>query len=402
MTTDAVEEFESYPFITRDDLTVDDFYREMQQKGPIKVKLPFGEPIWLVTRYNDAKLVYGDRRFGKELGHGRDVPSMHGHAHDPNRLSDMDGPRHTRIRRLALGTFTPAKVRSMTPWIEGMADDLLDQMVATGQPADLIEGYAWPLPLKVLTGILGVIGDGVQSYRHLVDDLTGPASTPERRAAAWVLLNDSIRGLIEVRRTTETDDLLSAFVHARDDEGRLTEDELVNLALTMLLGGFETTAAQIGSSVFVLLSDRRLWQELVDTPELLPNAIEELWRWIPSFRFGTPMIRWAIEDVELSGGVVVKAGDPVLVEHQVANRDEVVFEDGSTIDFHRVQSVPHLSFAWGAHRCLGAHLAQLEIQTSLAKLLQRFPDLRLAVPADEVPWSPKSFLRSPASLPLMW
>jgi len=258
------------------------------------------------------------------------------------------------------------------------------------------------LPLKVITGILGVPETDIPTFRVWVDDLTGPTSTMERRGECWLLLVEYLVGLVAERRERPTDDLLNDLVHARDDDDRLSEDELINLCMTLLLGGFETTAAQIGSSVFTLMKQRELWQELLDTPELLPNALEELWRWIPSFRFGSPMIRFASEDVELSGGVTVPAGDPLLVEHQVANRDESVFPHADTIDFRRVDPAPHLSFAWGAHRCLGAHLAHLEVETAIRHLLERFPNLHLAIPADDVAWSERSFLRSPASLPLEW
>ncbi len=192
------------------------------------------------------------------------------------------------------------------------------------------------------------------------------------------------------------------MVNARDEEGQLTENELVNIALTLFLGGFETTAAQIGSTTFVLMSRRELWEELRAEPDRLSPALEELWRWIPSFRFGSPMIRWASEEVELPSGFVVPAGDPVLGEHQVANRDETVFERGWEIDFDREEPQPHLALGWGAHRCLGAHLAHLEIEAVVDRLLARMPNLELTIAPGDVPWSPQSFLRSPASLPLTW
>jgi len=155
------------------------------------------------------------------------------------------------------------------------------------------------------------------------------------------------------------------LVEARDNEDRLSEDELVSLTMTLFLGGFETTAAQLGSTVWTLMAHRNLWQELLDDLEVMPAAIEELWRWIPSFRHGSPMIRWANEDVELSGGVIIPKGDPLLPEHQVANRDEAVFAHAWELDFHRVNPQTHLSLAWGSHRCMGAHLANLEVELTL-------------------------------------
>jgi cytochrome P450 len=172
--------------------------------------------------------------------------------------------------------------------------------------------------------------------------------------------------------------------------------------MTLFLGGFETTAAQLGSTVWTLMAHRDRWQELLDDPDVLPAALEELWRWIPSFRHGQPMIRWANDDVELSGGVVIPAGDPVLPEHQIANRDESVFPHATELDFHRELPEPHLSLGWGAHRCMGAHLANLEVEVTLRTLMARFPKLDLVVAPEDVKWSRATFLRSAAELPLTW
>jgi cytochrome P450 len=215
-------------------------------------------------------------------------------------------------------------------------------------------------------------------------------------------MTDYVAGLIAERREHETDDLLSVLVHARDDDDQLTEPELINLSLTLFLGGFETTAAQLGSTVYTLLLQRHLWQELLDDRSLLPAALEELWRFIPSFRFGTTMVRFANEDVELSGGVMIPKGDAVVAEHNVANRDESVFPNAWEISFHREDPEPHLALAWGVHRCLGAHVAHLEVEVMLERLLDRFPNLTLAIPPEDVKWSETSFLRSPAELPLTW
>jgi cytochrome P450 len=290
----------------------------------------------------------------------------------------------------------------MTGWIEGMTSELLDNLVAVGQGADYMSVFAWRLPLQVITGILGAPDEDIPTFRLWVDEMTGVDSTIEQRAEAYHQLTSYIRKLIAERRERSTDDLLCLLVQARDDEDRLSEDELVNLTMSVFLGGFETTAAQLGSTVWTLLTHRHLWQELLDDPDLLPAAIEELWRWIPSFRHGSPMIRWANEDVELSGGVVIPAGDPVLPEHQVANRDESVFEYGWELDFHRVDPASHLSLSWGSHRCMGAHLANLEVELALTALLQRFPSLELAVAPEAVTWSPSTFLRSAIELPLTW
>jgi cytochrome P450 len=399
--TEAIVE---YPLVRHDDLSMDPMYRELQQRGPFKAQLAFGEPIWVATRYEDVKAIYGDRRFGKALGLGRDRPRMHSMhmPDDPTLLANMDPPDHTRVRRLTSSAFSPPQIRSMSAWIEEMTAQLLDDLAAHGQGADFMALFAWRLPLQVITGMLGAADEHIPKFRSWIDEMTGVDSTIEQRAEAYHNLTGLIRELITERREHPTDDLLSMLVHARDEDDRLSEDELTNLTMTLFLGGFETTAAQLGSSVFTLLRDRDLWAELNEDPDQLPAAIEELWRWIPSFRHGMPMIRWANEDVELSGGVVIPAGEPVLPEHQVGNRDESVFPHGWEIDFHRVDPEAHLSLGWGPHRCMGAHLANLEIDVTLKALMRRFPTLDLAVPAEEVRWSPSTFLRSASELPLTW
>jgi cytochrome P450 len=397
-------ELPHYPIVKHDDLSMDPVYRELQRKGPYKARLPMGEPVWIATRYADVKMVYGDRRFGKAMGYGRDTPRMHGGSHgsDTSRLDNMDPPDHTRVRRLASAAFTPAQIRGMADWIERMTAELLDDIAERGKGADFMALFAWRLPLRVISGLLGVPDESIPRFKAWIDQMTGVDSTLEQRMEAYESMKDFVRGLIAERRATMTDDLLCKLVQARDDDDRLSEDELVNLSMTLFLGGFETTAAQLGSSVWTLMAHRELWQELLDDPEVLPAALEELWRWVPSFRHGQPMIRWANEDVELSGGVVIPAGDPVLPEHQVANRDESVFPRGTELDFHRKMPEPHLSLSWGPHRCMGAHLANLEVEVTLRSLLERFPTLELAVAPEEVKWSRDTFLRSAAELPLIW
>jgi cytochrome P450 len=343
---------------------------------------------------------------GKAVGHGRDTPRMSGysHGHDTTRLDNRDPPDHTRVRKLASAAFSPQQIRSMTGWIEEMTTDLLDDVVAKGKGSDFMELFAWKLPLQVIAGILGAPFGSIPTLKGWVDTLTSEHRPFEERYEAYMSIQGFVRELIASKRDGAGDgtDLLQILVQARDDDDRLSEDELVSLTTTLFLGGFETTAAQLGSTVWTLMSRRKLWQELLDDRDLVPNALEELWRWIPSFRHGRTMIRWAAEDVELSDGVVIPAGDPVLPEHQVANRDETVFENGWEIDFHRKDPAPHLSLSWGPHRCMGARLAQLEVESTLQALLTRFPGLELTIGSDDVSWSRDTLLRSPELLPITW
>jgi cytochrome P450 len=398
--TATTGEITQYPIVRYDDLTIDPVYLELQQRGPIRIQLPFGEPCWLATRYEDCKLVYGDRRFGKALGADHDTPRMYEtKINDPTLMANQDPPEHTRLRRLTSGAFAPAQIRGMRGWIEGLVDELLDGL-DSDSAHDFVPMVAWPLPMRVIGGILGVDDAEVPKFRQFVDDMLSIDSPMEKRLAALEQMRAAIRALIAERRAQPTDDLLSIMVHARDEDDQLSEEELVSLGQSLILAGFETTAAQLGSTVYTLMTYRDRWQELLDDGDLMQPALEELWRWIPSFRHGMPMIRWASEDVELSDGVVIPANQAVLAEHQVANRDESVFPHAAEIDFHRVDPEPHLALGWGAHRCQGAQLAHMEVEVTLQKLLERYPKLELAVSPENVKWSPSTFLRSPAELPL--
>jgi cytochrome P450 len=394
---------ESYPLVEDEALDVDPIYRELQQQGPVKVQLPYGEPCWLATRYDDVKTVYIDRRFGKELGLSHDIPRVRAVSpSDPSLLANMDPPRHTRIRKLTSAAFARPKIRAMRAWIEGLVDERLDAMEEGGRPGDFFSSVAWELPNSVVTGILGVPSDDVPTFRAWIDRMLATDSTMEERIEAHEQLRSYILGLVAERRRRPTDDVLGALVEARDQDDRLTEDELVMLCLSLFLGGFETTVAQLGSTIYVLMAQPALWNELVEAPELMAPALEELWRWIPSTRYGNPLVRWAIEDVELSGGVVIPAGEPILPERAVANRDESVFAHGWELDFHREEPQPHLSLGFGAHHCVGGSLAHLEVEVTLEKMLARFPHLELAIPARDVRWSRTSFMRSVEALPLTW
>ena len=400
--TSAAPEPIPYPLAPERALDVDPAYLELQHQGPVRIQLPYGEPCWLATRYEDVWTVHSDRRFCKEMGVSRDVPRLHQRpAIDPSMLAMMDPPRHTRIRRLAAATFAKPRVEAMRGWVDGFVKQLLDEMAAGGGRADFMR-FSWTLPNHVMTGILGVPLEDVPTFRAWIDTMLAATSTVEVRIENRGRLEAYIRDRVAERRANPTEDVLGRLVAARDQDDRLTEDELVMLSLSLFLGGFETTVAQLGSTVFTLMSHRDLWRELVEDRALVPAALEELLRWIPSFRYGFPHVRWATEDMELSGGVVIPAGDPILPERTLANRDESVFPHAAELDFHRDKPAPHLTLGWGPHHCLGAHLAQLEIELAVRGLLERFPTLELDVDPGEVEWSPETLLRSPVALPVRW
>ena len=399
----TTEQILNYPIVVDDGLEISPIYRELQQHGPIRVQMAYGGPCWVALGYEDCRAVHADRRFVKELGVGQILPRIHPMPPlDPSMLANMDAPRHTRIRKLTTAAFARPRILALHDWVEGITYDLLDAMVAQGQPADFASAFVRNFPILVVSGILGVPGDDIPTFRHFVETMLDPTGTMETRGAASEQLRAYIQTLVATRREHPTDDVLSDLVTARDEEDRLTEDELVMLCQSLFLGGFETTAAQLGATIYTLMSHPDLWQELVEDPDLLPAALEELWRWIPTTKYGNPLPRWAAEDVELSNGVVIPAGDVILGERAVANRDESVFPHGWELDFHREDPPPHLTLGWGPHHCVGANLAHMEIELTLRKMLERFPNLQLAIPAEDVQWSKRHLLRTVEALPLTW
>jgi cytochrome P450 len=394
----------TYPIVPAVGITVDPLYKDLQRRGPVRVQLPFGEPCWLATRYDDVKTVYGDRVFGRRLGLEHDPPGLFPGelVKDPNLLLNMDPPEQTRIRRLTSSALSPARIQALEGWTQEVVDGLFDEMVSRGQPADFVSLFSSNLPVLVLSGILGIRGHDTGRFAALVETLVGPGSEPEQRGDAHEQIRAFVTTLIAERREQRSDDLLSALVEARDEGDRLSEAELFDLCLALWLGGVDTTHNELGSMVYALMTHPDHWHELVEDPALVPAALEELWRWIPSHQYGAAFARWPSEDVELSGGTMVRAGEPVMPEHTVANRDDSVYPNGWELDFHRVDPPPHLTFAFGPHHCMGAHLARLEVKVAIETLVRRFPTLQLAVPADDVEWSTTSMLRSVVELPLTW
>jgi cytochrome P450 RapN len=397
-------EITKYPFTPTEGLTVHPRYRELQSQLPIKVQFPFGEPVWLATRYEDCRMVYSDRRFSRAEGLKHDMPGMMDgeKLKIPDALFMMDPPEHTRVRRLTSLAFSPSRVAAMEGWIQELVDRLFDDLAAAGPGADFIEHFSSKLPPLVISRLLGVPEDAMPSIIEWIDNMVGIDIPPETRGKAHHQLNTYIQGLIDERRAHPTDDILGGLVEARDQGDRLSESELFNMALALWLGGVDTTHNELGNMVFTLMTHRSHWEELVADPGLLPNALEELWRFIPSHKYGVLFCRWATEDLVLPSGLEVAAGEPVYPEHTVANLDDSAFPNGWELDFHRVDAPPHLTFAHGSHHCMGSHLARLEVRLALQSLIERFPTLQLAVAPDAVKWSPTAMLRSALALPLTW
>ncbi|MFC5182613.1 cytochrome P450 [Actinomadura harenae] len=359
----------------------------------VRVESPDG---WMATGWDEVRRVLSDPVFSRALAVGR-TPGAHRRE---TFLIDMDPPAHQRIRRLAVPAFTHRRARALTPRVDGLARDLVAAMAAAGPPADLVRDLSLPLPITVIGELLGVPPQDRDRFQGWSDAfLSSTAFTREEIETAHAHLDGYLSELIARRRVEPSDDLLSELVRARDENGGLTEPELLDLGVGLLVAGYETTANQLTTIVHTLLTRRDLWDRLVASPALLPTAVDELMRCVP-LGSDRGMPRVAVRDVEL-GGVLVRAGETVYASRPLANKDATVFDDPERIVLDRPDN-PHLAFGHGIHHCLGAHLARLELRAALGALTARLPEARIAVPETDLQWKTGLSVRGLHALPLTW
>ncbi|MDT0457896.1 cytochrome P450 [Streptomyces sp. DSM 41527] len=387
----------SYPFNVPESLELSEEYEHARNRpGLLKVRMTYGEPAWLVTRYAEARFVLGDQRFSRAEGVRHDEPRQSEGRRDSGILG-MDPPDHTRLRTLVAKAFTVRQVEKLRPQVKQLAHELLDELAAAGPPADLVDRYALPIPVAVICRLLGVPAEDRPRFRVWSDAALSTSSlTAAEFDANQEELRSYMRQLIEQHRRAPQDDLMTALIDARDVNDRLTELELVDLCVGILVAGHETTATQIPNFVLALLDHPGQLALLREKPELIGRAVEELLRFVP-LGSGASQPRYATEDVEV-GGTLVRAGTPVLVAVGAANRDALRFDSPGTLDISRA-GTQHLGFGHGVHHCLGAPLARLELQEALIALITRFPDLRLA---GDVVWKSEMLVRGPRVMPVGW
>ncbi|MFH8518174.1 cytochrome P450 [Streptomyces gelaticus] len=387
----------AYPFNTPDGLRLADAYERVRERsGLLRVQMPYGEPAWLVTRYADARLVLGDQRFSRAAAASHDEPRQSEGQRDGGILG-MDPPDHTRLRSLVAKAFTVRQVERLRPQVRELTAGLLDELESAGPPADLVDKFALPLPVAVICRMLGVPTEDRPRFRVWSDDALSTSSlTAEEFEASREELRGYMAGLIDQHRQSPQDDLMTALIEARDGGDRLSELELIDLCVGILVAGHETTASQIPNFVLTLLDHPDQLARLRAEPELVPKAVEELLRFVP-LGSGAGQPRYATEDIEV-GGTLVRAGSPVLVAVGAANRDALRFAAPGVLDIAR-EGNQHLGFGHGVHHCLGAPLARLELQEALSALIARFPELRLA---GDVTWKSEMLVRGPRVMPVEW
>ncbi|GAA2505029.1 cytochrome P450 [Streptomyces gobitricini] len=366
-----------------------------------RIKLPHGSGhAWLVTRYEDVRFVTSDPRFVREHVVGRSVTSMFPApvASQTAGLQYIDPPRHTHLRKVVARAFTTKGMERLRPVAEHTAAELIEGMRRAGAPADLMEHLLGPFPIAVVCSLLGTEEGDWRQWAATAEEALSVAGDTERSKAAREVTRQRITELLGNRRDAPRDDLAGVLAQAAAT-GEITDAEAVSLATAVYVSGGHAVRNNSGSMMYALLTHPEHLNRLRREPELLPRAVEELFRFVPH-RNGVGIPRIATEDVEI-GGHVIRTGDVVYNSYLSANRDPNVFPDPDTLDFDR-ENVAHLSFGHGPHYCLAATMARMEAEIVIRFVLDRFPRLQLAIPAAEVEFLRKGPIRGPRTLPVAW
>ncbi|MGW1108061.1 cytochrome P450 [Streptomyces sp. NPDC002540] len=366
---------------------------DARRHGPIsRYTHPGGKPGWLITGYDLVRSVLADSRFSsrKELLNVVDfeIPPA-----PPGEFLLMDEPQHGRYRKPLVGKFTARRMRVLTERIEQITTDCLDAMERTGPPTDLVTAFAKPIPTIIICELLGVPYRDRDSFQEQIDTFMSGETTDEALIAAYTATQDYLAQLVAAKRANPTDDVLSELA-----DSDLTDEELQGISLILLAAGFDTTANMLSLGTFALLQNPAQLAALRADPALTDQAVEELLRYLSVAK---TFMRTALVDVEV-GGRTIEAGTTIVLSYNTANRDPERFTDPHVLDLRR-QDGGHLAFGHGIHLCLGQQLARIEMRVAFSALLNRFPTLRLAVPAEEVGLRPETAdIYGVKSLPVTW
>ena len=381
------------------------FFASLRTSQPVyRTTLPDKTPVWLISRYEDVVGLLKDERFVKNKRTAMTAEQLRKMPWVPpafrpleRNMLDLDPPDHTRLRALVHKAFTPSLVGRMRNRIENLSDELLGHIAWKGE-MDLINDYALPLPMTVITEILGVPTrdrDKFHRWSKAIVSLTSPNATLRVIPSVWMFIR-YLRRFFERRRQDPQDDLVSALIQAEEAGDKLSADELLATVFLLLVAGHETTVNLIGNGMLALLQHPDSMIRLRDNPAMIKTAVEELLRYTSPVFMTTE--RYAREDLNIRG-VIIPRGEMTLGVIGSANRDESVFEKADELELAREPN-KHLSFGQGIHFCLGAPLARLEAEIAINTLLSRVQDLHLRVAVGALRWRPSMFLRGLESLPL--
>jgi vitamin D3 1,25-hydroxylase len=354
--------------------------------------------VWLISRYADVRAALADPRLSKDWRYTLPPEQRAEHAATPIPMMIlMDPPEHTRLRKLVSRSFTLRRMEALRPRIADIARGLVDDLPAEGE-VDVMARYAFMLPVLVICELLGVPAedrDDFASWSNKMVDHVG--QSPEASGEASGKLYQYLVELIAAKRENPDDALISALIEVADDGDRLSEEELVAMAMMLLIAGHETTVNLIGNGLLALLTHPDQLALLRERPELVPAAVEEFLRWDSPVH--TTPARFAAEDVEYAG-VRIPAGSTVVLSLAAANRDRDRFEHPEELRVDREPNA-HVSFGHGLHHCLGAQLARIEGQEAIGLLVSRRPQMRLAADVADLVYRQSTLVRGLTRLPVV-
>jgi cytochrome P450 len=382
------------------------FYARLREESPVwRTTLPDKRTAWLVTRYEDVAGVLKDNNLAKDPLNAQDpeqrakVPWVPGFLKPlEQNMLDLDDPDHRRLRTLVSKAFTPRLIERLRRRVDAICQELLDAMERQGR-AELVRDYALPLPATVIAELLGIPASDHRKFHRWSNTIVSVSSGRDvwRALPAGLAFVRYLRRMSERRRVSPKEDLMSALVQAEEAGDKLSQDELLAMPFLLLVAGHETTVNLIASGTLALIEHPEQLEELEADPQLVKPAVEELLRYTSPVEIATE--RYARHDLEVSDTEVPR-GELVLAVLGSANRDEQYFDDPDALNLARHPN-KHLAFGrGGVHHRLGAPLARMEAQSAITALLQRFPDINLAVTPDSLRWRPGLFLRGLERLPV--
>ncbi|WFE66456.1 cytochrome P450 [Micromonospora sp. WMMD714] len=309
-------------------------------------------------------------------------------------LVGVDGPVHQARRKMLIPSFTIRRINSLRPMIQEVVDERLNQMIADGAPADLIPAFAAPVPLTVLYRVMGIPEADHEAFHRMSHQLAAGPNANQAYDDLMAYMGE----LIAQKRRNPGTGVLDELLAKPGPAGDLDHEELVSTLVLQVAGGHGTTGTMISLGLFTLLQHPDQLAELRADPALLPTAVDELLRFV-SIPDG--VTRLAIDDIDIEGTTIHK-GDGVFFITSLINRDADVHDAPDSLGLRRSSARDHVTFGFGTHQCLGQSLARITMEIALGTLLQRLPDLRLAVPAEEIPFNPTAGFEVLTALPVTW
>jgi cytochrome P450 len=386
-------------------------YRELQEAGPVQpVVLPDGSEAVIITRFEDVRQCYFDhKRLSSNL---EDAPKPRGTdslAAPPvgglvlrrdevsgHMMINQDPPTHTRLRKLLVPAFSAKRVKMMEPHVLRVAAELIEKF-RDDDRADLITDFAKPLPVRVQSVLLGISPAKQDQLIADMDELTGGESV-ETAQKALDRIKDLISEEIERKRVEPAEDLLTTLVKMAEEEDRCEEIELLAAAIHVMTAGYFGVQGMIGNCMYWLLKSPETVEELLADPGLRTTVMDEIFRLDGPQQPGS--VRYALEDVEVSDGVIPK-GSMVILSLGAASRDPRKFPDPDAIDIRRENASDSIAMGAGVHYCLASRMANTEVGLACLTMFQTFPKLRLAVPDEELKWELRIPMRSLEHLPVL-